>query len=215
MCAVDRIKTSEDTAFLAEFDLRLDESPIYDQTNFPTDPRPVIRLREGQRVLDDMSWGLVPFWADDEKVGRNAFNARAESLAEGKALFREAFQTRRCLLAGTSYIEYTGEKGHKTPFEFTIDGGALYAYAGLWEYRKAGPGLSCTMITCEPNELASEYHNRMPVVLRREDYDLWLDPDASRDDLLTLLTPFDSGRMLVHPTTVDRTPRRPKQQTLF
>jgi len=72
----------------------------------PTEDLPVIRYdaRAGQRSLDVMRWGLVPFWAKDIKVGFSNINAKAEGI-EGKPAFREAFQRRRCLVPVDNFYE--------------------------------------------------------------------------------------------------------------
>jgi hypothetical protein len=72
----------------------------------PTDPLPVVRYdtRAGERSLDVMRWGLVPFWAKDIKVGFANINAKAEGI-EGKPAFREAFQRRRCLVPVDVFYE--------------------------------------------------------------------------------------------------------------
>jgi putative SOS response-associated peptidase YedK len=177
------------------------------QTNYPMRNRPVVRLTdEGGRELVEMNWGLVPSWAKEKKVGRNTFNARMESLVEGKPMFRSAFKSRRCLLVGTSYIEYRDESGKKLPYEFLVDGGAPYAYAGLWEIwgPREDPLLSCSMITTTPNDVAAAYHDRMPVILRPEDYEAWLDPKANTRELLPLLAPLEDGLLSVRPTVIER-----------
>lgn len=151
----------------------------------------------GPRLMSEANWGLVPFWAKEIKIGRNAFNARVESLIEGKPMFKAAFKYRRCLLPATSYIEFRAEDGKKVPYEFRVDGGDLYAYAGLWESWDdgTGPFESCSMITTLPNELAAEFHTRMPAILRREDYEAWLNPKAKPTELLCLINPFEADRM--------------------
>src|SRR6201982_3457510 len=75
----------------------------------PTDPVPIVRYdaKAGERSLDVMRWGLVPFWAKDLKVGFSNINAKAEGI-ENKPAFREAFQRRRCLRAVGSF--YGGEE---------------------------------------------------------------------------------------------------------
>jgi|GEM_PF-3309460 len=221
MCAVDKIQTAGDQAFMAGF--KLDGPPIgpIRQWNYPMRQRPVIRLYDSsKREMSDMNWGLVPFWAKDIKIGRNAFNCRFESLIEGKPMFRAAFKNRRCLIPATSYIEHRGENGKKVAYEFSIDGGQAYAYAGVWESWKvreakiiaedallgeiaisepevAGVFLSTSMITTVPNEIAEQYHTRMPAILNPENYEKWLDPASKPNDLLELLIPLEASRMSV------------------
>ena len=199
MCAVDKLQTAGDQTFMNLF--KLDStSPIgpVNQTHYPMRPRFIIRedLQLG-RYISEANWGLIPFWAKDIKIGRNAFNARLESLLEGKPMFKAAFKYRRCLLPATSYIEFRAEEGKKIPYEFFVEGGAPYAYAGLWESRDDGTGSleSCSMLTTVPNELAGEFHTRMPAILRPEDYDAWLDLKSTPTQLISLIHPYDSSVM--------------------
>jgi putative SOS response-associated peptidase YedK len=215
MCAVDKVQTAGDSALMDAFGMGGQE-PIggLERVHYPMRPRLVVRQDEGQRSFEEMNWGLVPTWAKTPDLGRSAFNARDDSIAQGKPMFRAAFKTRRCLLVATSYLEWRTEDGRKVPYEFLVDGGAPYAYAGLWEHWGEGNEelLSCTMITTEPNELTGDYHNRMPVVLRPEDYERWLDPTVPPRDLLALLAPFPAERMTVKRT---QDPRKQNQPPLF
>lgn len=168
------------------------------QTHYPMRPRFIIREEAATgRYLSEANWGLVPFWAKEIKIGRNAFNARMESLIEGKPMFKAAFKYRRCLLPATSYIEYRSEEGKKVPYEFFVDEGSPYAYAGLWESwdQGDGPFESCSMITTLPNHLAADFHTRMPAILLPGDYEAWLDPKSKPSELLSLINPFESERM--------------------
>ena len=188
--------------------------PTRDHENRPTLPRPVVLVAEdGLRHLREARWGLIPAWVEDPETFRaSTFNARADSLAEGKPTFREPFRRRRCLLIGTSYVEWTGEKGHKVPWRFRVEGGKPYAYAGLWEGRGEGDAarLSCTMVTVEPNPFVAEYHERMPAILPPESYAAWLDPASGREDLLALLRPYPPETM-----SVERIEREKPQRDLF
>lgn len=212
---MDKLTTSGDQAFMHLFGLS-SQPPIglRSEIHYPMRPRSIIRLsEESQRYLSEANWGLVPFWAKDVAIGRNAFNARADSLAEGKPMFRAAFKYRRCLLIATSYIEYRSEDGKKVPYEFTVDNGNPFAYAGLWESwgEDLGGFESCAMVTTDPNELAARLHTRMPAILDPSDYQTWLNPATERDQLLSLLVPFDARRMDAQRTVLNRS----KQTTLF
>lgn len=199
MCAVDRTQAEDGKALAEAFGITpADALGPVDQTHYPMRPRPVVLLRkDGTRGIREMNWGLVPAWASDTTFGRNAFNCRVESLVEGKPAFRDALAARRCLLIGTSFIEHRAEEGRKVPYEFLVDEGQPYAYAGLWEvWQKEGrPFLSCTMITTPPNETAALYHDRMPAILRPEDYADWLDPATPRAELFPLLGTLEAFRL--------------------
>lgn len=149
-----------------------------------TDTRP--------RRLEAFRWGLVPSWAKDPSIGHRMINARAETVAE-KPSFRSAFRRRRCLIPADGFYEWRRDGKRKTPICIRRSDGAPFAFAGLWETWKptSGEALhSCTIITTEPNALMATIHDRMPVILAPETYDLWLDSTIDDRDLLRgLLSP--------------------------
>ena len=165
----------------------------------PTDEVPVVRLtREGAaRELAMMRWGLVPWWAEDIKVGAKAINARAETVAE-KPTFREAFRERRCLVAADGFYEWRKEGKLRRPFRITRRDREPFAFAGLWE-RFAPPEAeaitSFTIITTAANELLRPLHSRMPVMLETADHGAWLDPKAGAPALHALLRPFPGSEL--------------------
>jgi putative SOS response-associated peptidase YedK len=146
----------------------------------PTTNVDVVRLdTEGKRELISMRWGLVPFfWKKKLKELPATFNARAETVAE-KPMFRESFRRRRCIIPASGFFEWTGEKGDKQPHLFSAaDGSPILAFAGLWD-RWIDPEtkeeiLSCTIIVSGASEWMTPYHDRMPVLLRVGDFDVWL-----------------------------------------
>lgn len=133
------------------------------------------------RALRMMRWGLVPSWAKDEKIGYRMINARAETLTE-KPSFRTAFKRRRCLIPADGFYEWEKSAGasRKIPYRFILKNGEIFAFAGLWDtWRDAHhrPRHTFTIITTSANDLVRRVHERMPVILRREDEAAWLDPE--------------------------------------
>ncbi|MDX1612706.1 MAG: SOS response-associated peptidase [Candidatus Promineifilaceae bacterium] len=148
----------------------------------PTQPVAAVRVSEqsGQRELTHFHWGLIPFWAKDPSIGSRMINARSETAAE-KPSFRAAFKYRRCLIPADGFYEWQRLNGQKQPVRVQLQDGGLFALAGLWEHWQGSDGSeieSCTILTTKPNDLVAEVHNRMPVILAPEDYDLWLDRGA-------------------------------------
>lgn len=173
----------------------------------PTQPVAVV-ANNGEGRVEFFRWGLIPSWAKDPKIGNRMINARADTLAE-KPSFRNAFRRRRCLIPADGFYEWRREKGGgKTPMVVRLKGGQPFAFAGLWEVWRpkeapeAEPLLTCTIITTEPNELAATIHNRMPVIMPRQAYDLWLNP-AERDpgELQELLGPYPAEEMEAYPVS--------------
>ncbi len=134
----------------------------------------VREMKDGTRGLVMLRWGLVPSWARDFKTGYRMINARAESVAE-KPAFRNAFKRRRCLIPASGFYEWQkqGQDG-KQPWFIRIKEEDIFAFAGLWEHWESADGQpveSCTIITVESNELIARIHDRMPVILHKEDYE--------------------------------------------
>ena len=159
----------------------------------PTDP--VIAIRRCEEAAGNeagiLRWGLVPgAWA--ERRGRRPLiNARAETVATQPA-FKESFERRRCLIPADGFYEWRKDPGGKRPVWFSLSGGELFAFAGIWarlERTGAEPLVSCALITCPPNATVVPVHDRMPVVLDRAVEAAWLDPEAELADLIGLLRP--------------------------
>ena len=145
-------------------------------------------------ILQLRRWGLIPSWAKDERIGNRQINARVETVAE-KPAFRDAVRRRRCLVPVDGFYEWSGAASPKQPYYIGIEGRALFAFAGLWERWRNPSGRvieSCTLLTTEANEVLSELHSRMPVIVDPESYALWLDPDV-RD--LEPLKPALQGKL--------------------
>lgn len=158
----------------------------------PTDPVLVATAADG--ALRPMRWGLVPRWAPDATFGRRAFNARVETLAD-KPAFRDALRARRGLIFADAFTEWTGPVRAREPVRFTVDGGATFAFAALWESWGAGADgfESATVVTCAPNALLAAIHDRMPAILDGPAIDAWLRGTVT--DALAAVAPFDAARM--------------------
>ena len=128
----------------------------------------IIRRNEAAMVR----WGLVPRWAKDPSVGAKMNNARAETVAE-KPSFREAYRKRRCLIPANGYYEWKPEGGRKQPYYIYPSGGALFAFAGLWE--QWNDLETCTVITTEANEKMAAVADRMAVIVWPAEYSAWLE----------------------------------------
>jgi putative SOS response-associated peptidase YedK len=167
---------------VALYKLTLDRPPHNLQPRYnvcPTDPIDVVTERDSQRDFVRMRWGLVPWWWSKplKELRAATFNARAETV-ETKPFFRDAFKRTRCLIPASGYCEWKADAGGKQPYYFTRADGEPMTFAGLWDEwkdRTTGEKLkSCTMIITEPNAVAAEIHDRMPVILERADFDTWL-----------------------------------------
>ncbi len=162
-----------------------------DQPNFPprynvapTQPVPIVRLQEGQRHFALVRWGLMPPWVKDPKTFTLLINARGESAHE-KPSFKNAMKRRRCLIPADGFYEWTGEGAAKRPWLVRRKDQGPLAFAGLWD-TWIGPNgeemESAAIVTVEASPLLQQVHHRMPVMLRPETYDAWLDCDNVRAD---------------------------------
>jgi putative SOS response-associated peptidase YedK len=157
----------------------------------PTQPAPVVTLRDGVRTIEMMRWGLVPFWGS--KPGARPplmINARIESL-RAKQMFRDALERKRCLVPADGFYEWKKlDAKRKQPMYIHPEDHRYFAFAGLWARAKtdAGELHSFTIITGPPNQLVKPIHDRMPVVLDRSVWSAWLDPSMDSEGARALLT---------------------------
>ena len=171
----------------------------------PTTFQPVIRndKETGDRELVLMRWGLVPFFTKQlsDVKGISTINAKAENV-EKSPTWRTPFQKRRCLVPASGYYEWKKlDAKTKQPFAFRLKDDGPLAFAGLWDAWKDPSGdwlQSFSIITTDANELTSEVHSRMPVILHPKDYTRWLERESDRQPI-DLLRPFESDAMSATP----------------
>jgi putative SOS response-associated peptidase YedK len=151
-----------------------------------------------------MRWGLIPKWAKDAAIASKLINARAETLSE-KPAFREAFKRRRCLIPADGFYEWQTLGKRKQAWHVKLQSGEPFAFAGLWDQWTAPDGApvrTCTIVTTTPNELMSQFHHRMPVILHPADEATWLDQAlADPERLLPLLGQYPAALMEAYPVS--------------
>lgn len=167
----------------------------------PQTVQPVVRLNDesGHREFAPMRWGLVPFWAKEPRIAYNTINAKAENLATSPA-FREALKRRRCLIPLDGFYEWQPLGANlKQPFAVALKSRELFAVAGLWDRWKnkatGEPLETFTLITTDPNPLMEPFHNRMPVIVKPQDYERWLAPAEPARLPVDLLRPYPEEEM--------------------
>ena len=172
----------------------------------PTQPVPVIRQnpKEPRRELSLMRWGLIPSWAKDASGAAMMINDRSET-AVTKPAFRDPLASRRCLIPADGFYEWKRTGKAKQPYCFEVNDGALFAFAGLWDRWKDPSGQwikSCSILTTIPNALTASVHDRMPVILDPDCYELWLDPGMQSMRVVSeLLKPYDAHQMRCCPVS--------------
>ena len=209
MCG--RVRLSSD---YSEIKIRLMFDPAAPSPNFeadwnkpPTAPMLVaIRSDDGKRIPKMMRWGLLPHWAKDEKISYSTFNARSEDFTT-KPAFRDAWKRgQRCLVVTDGFYEWKKiavAVKEKQPYAIAMVDGMM-VMAGLWakwkDRKSGGEVLSCTILTCAPNDVMAELHDRMPVILAESDWPKWLgETMASEDELLALLKPCPDEALKIWP----------------
>lgn len=152
-------------------------------------------------VFISARWGFIPRWMKDATGGRKPINAMSETVA-GNGMFREAYRSRRCLMPIDGFFEWKailGEKA-KQPYAIAMADGSPFALAAIWESWRSPEGediRTFAVLTCAPNAMMAEIHNRMPVILHPADYAAWLnerDPNPAG-----LLKPFPAELMTMWP----------------
>jgi putative SOS response-associated peptidase YedK len=172
----------------------------------PTQMVPVVRLKPEtkKRELVMLKWGLIPAWAKDAAIANQMIMARADTVAD-KPAFRDAFRRRRCLMVADGFYEWQKTNGKKQPYFIGLKDQSPFAFAGLWERWKNPEGdavESCALITTDANHVVKPIHDRMPVILQRQDYETWLDLEIQ--DTMALqkfLQPYPVEAMMAYPVS--------------
>jgi putative SOS response-associated peptidase YedK len=185
---------------------QVDQIPFDYQPRYNIAPGQLITAviaHEGKNRIGQLKWGLIPSWAKDEKIGYKMINAKAETVQE-KPAFRNAFKKRRCIIPADGFYEWKrNEDGSKQPMRIMLKDKSIFGMAGLYETWIAPDRQkvhSCTIITTKSNGLMEQIHDRMPVILRRDDEGIWLDREKADLELLqSLLEPYPEEEMFAYP----------------
>lgn len=169
----------------------------------PSQPIVIIRDSIGSYRLSAARWGLIPQWAKDEKIGYNLINARAETVSE-KPAFREAFNQRRCLVPAIGFYEWLHKGDQKQPYFIKMKNSGLFAMAGIWESWKSPDGReieSCAIITTTANGIVGKIHDRMPAIIPKESYGIWIDPARNGQPFREYFHPYSPFKMIAYPVS--------------
>jgi putative SOS response-associated peptidase YedK len=189
--------------FLANWD-DLEWHPRYNIA--PTQPVPIIRQnpKEPIREISLVRWGLIPSWSKDSSSSAKMINARSETASTLPA-FRDSMKSRRCLISADGFYEWQKTGKTKQPYCFEVGDRSLFAFAGIWDRWKDPNGQwikSCSILTTTANALTSPVHDRMPVILDPDGYDLWLDPGMKNVSVVSeFLKAYDARLMRSYPVS--------------
>ena len=198
MCGRYRLSNAERFAELNDIHLG---ATFFPRFNIAPTQTVLAVLNETPSEFSEVKWGLVPFFAKDDKGGARMINARAETVATLPA-FRAAFKQRRCLIPADGFYEWQKIGTGKQPYNLQFKSGEPFAFAGIWEEWTAPHGerlRTCSIITAKPNEVAAPIHDRMPVILPTAHRKAWLDNSTVPDALLAMLVPYASEEMEAFP----------------
>jgi putative SOS response-associated peptidase YedK len=172
----------------------------------PTQPVLTVRKEQGKKIrhFKTMRWGLIPSWAKEWSIGNKTLNARSETVTRTPA-FRDSILRKRCLIPADGFYEWQKMGSVKQPYCFEVGEGEVFALAGLWDEWKSPEGQtieSCTILTTTPNSLIEDMHDRMPVIVPPDKYDLWLDPVVTDFAAIReILKPYDANLMRRYPVS--------------
>src|SRR5262245_4917911 len=169
----------------------------------PTQEASIVALGEAGSPEHKLArWGLIPVWAKSEPLGISMITARSETVAT-KPSFRTAYQKRRCLVLADGFYEWQKRPEGKQPIYIRMREGAPFAFGGLWEEWRGDERMveSFYIVSTRPNELCATVHDRMPLILREEDFAAWLDAGTSQRAVDALLRPYASGEMECYPVS--------------
>jgi putative SOS response-associated peptidase YedK len=174
--------------------LLLPDPPPFEDYNIPP-TRDILTIRtsldSGKPEYAMLHWGLIPFWSKTSKTKFPLNNARVEGI-ETKSSFREPIKKRRCIVPASGFYEWLRTGKQKTPYFIRRTDGGYMAMAGVWDHWKGEDGEvieSCSIITTEANKLMQGIHDRMPVILDKNELSTWLNPALDLKSVLALLMP--------------------------
>jgi len=158
----------------------------------PTQPIAIVRLVDGKRQFALVRWGLLPPWVKDAKNFSLLINARGESLTD-KPAFSAAVKRRRCLVPADGFYEWKASRASKQPYFVRARSGGPIAFAGLWETWMGPNGEeleTAAIVTTRANRALAAIHERMPVIVPPDAFNLWLDcANVDVETAMTLVAP--------------------------
>ncbi len=196
---------------LTDFTAALSPRARYNLT--PGQAVAVVREHEGRRRLDVLQWGLIPFWAKDATIGRKLVNARLDTVAT-KPAFREAWTRRRCLIPASGFYEWSEPvDDRKRPHFIRPADEPVLALAGLWRSPAGDKLETCVIVTTDASAQLAPIHDRLPLLIPRDAFALWLDPTSGVGDVAQLAA--RSPALEAHPVSLAVNDPRKDDETLI
>jgi len=175
----------------------IESATVHNTTRYnlaPSQEAPII-TRNSPKKVQLMQFGMLPFWAKENKG--YVINARADTIFE-KTMFKKSVIERRCLVPASFFFEWQRKPDIKIPYAIKLVDEDVFAFAGIYNETEIDGKklLSFAIITTVPNSIMKPIHDRMPVILSKEEEDEWLDPDMIEPERIEkFLDPFPSDKM--------------------
>ncbi len=191
-----RIKSINEIANI--FKIEHIESNLEPSYNIAPKQPIVVLMEKGRKRVVSMQWGLIPRWAKDPKISNKLINARVETIDQ-KPSFKDSFIKRRCIIVADGFYEWIKKGDKKIPVYIHLESKDTFGMAGIYDIWESPDGQkisSCTIITTEANDFMKKIHHRMPIILKPEYYNYWLNPN-NRDikELKNILGQFISEQL--------------------
>jgi putative SOS response-associated peptidase YedK len=197
--------TKEELEIEKRFNAKFYSNDLVKRYNVAPGQLALVITNDKPEELQLFKWGLIPSWAEDPKIGYMMINAKSETIFE-KPSFKYLVRKKRCLVISDGFYEWKPLTGkHKQPYRIGLKDDALFAFAGLWDgwTEKATGEMvhTFTIITTDSNELVTPIHNRMPVILDRQEERRWLEPELTREQIHALLKSHSETGMKAYPVS--------------
>jgi putative SOS response-associated peptidase YedK len=163
----------------------------------PTQNMPVIRKIDGNKELEVMYWGIPRMVGKD--FVKEIINTRADKAFGG--FWKKQVTTQRVLIPANAFYEWKKIDGSKQVYVIEPRDEGLYAFAGIWNSWKDKEGNefnAYSIMTTAPNKEMCSIHDRMPVILHRDDETKWLDDELDQQRIEELLLPSEDGRLKMY-----------------
>lgn len=168
------------------FGLEVPEGFSQRYNSAPSQLLPVITNKDPD-LIQLFKWGLIPSWSKDSSIGHKMINARSETIME-KPSFKTPFKTKRCLVIADSYYEWKNTSEGKQPYRIKLSNQEVFAFAGIWEIWNHEETIkSFSIITTQAVKELSDLHERMPVILPKENMKAWINDSLKQEEALALI----------------------------
>jgi putative SOS response-associated peptidase YedK len=183
------------------FDAESPDEPVVPRYNAAPGQKLIVIPMDDPHKMRFFTWGLIPHWARDARIGYKLINARGETINE-KPAFRGSLHKERCLVLADGFYEWSATTGKKTPYRIELRDRKPFAMAGLssrWKDEKGREIDTFTIVTTQANDIVGAIHDRMPAILNREQERQWLNPLIDPKGASQYLRSYSGSDMEMYP----------------